>query len=120
MRSLRRRDDETDRSKTRTGRLVRRRRRLKSFLMSLMLSESRGHSQEKESLAQLVALVRDLSVARPHSPSARSWRRPLLPCRISPGHRDLFAFGFQRGLLQHCCCLAVKAAAMVERRSWSR
>ena len=34
---------------------------LNSFLISLMPSESRGHSQEKESLAQLVALVRDLT-----------------------------------------------------------
>ena len=99
---------------------------LNSFLISLMPSESRGHSQEKESLAQLVALVRDLrspDLTSPDftSPDLGSLVAAACCCRAGfPLGTGTFSTSLFSETCCTCRCLAVKAAAMVERRSCSR
>src|ERR1700730_1203233 len=80
-----------------------------SFLISLMPSESRGHSQENESLAHCVAFAR----------ARKSLAAACCFTGLSRG-TGTFSVSLLKAACCTCCCFAANAAAMVERRSWSR
>src|ERR1700728_2444357 len=73
-----------------------------AFFRSLMPSESRGQSQEKECCAQLAALRRLMSPA-----GAAACGLPMLP--VTGG---AFSVSFFREACLSCCCLVANAAAM--------
>jgi hypothetical protein len=75
-----------------------------AFFRSLMLSESRGHSHEKECSAQSVVFIRLMSVAA------------VCGLPVLPVVRDVFSFSFFRETCCNCCCFAANAAAMLLRR----
>src|ERR1700694_5244793 len=84
-----------------------------SFFRSLMPSESRGQSQEKEPGAQFIVFARDL---KSFAAAAR-----LLGAAAGTGTgTGTFSFPREVCCTGCCCCFAVNAAAMVLRRSRSR